>query len=191
MAGSKKCEPGCSCAKHSKLTTEEREQRRREQSRESMSRWRERNPGHGRKAMTEEEREASRQRRLEKAREYARLKRANDPEYRERQRERQRIHGRRYSMKHNFGITLEEWNEMIIEQTGRCYLCEDPLTGQIDVDHNHKCCPGRRSCGRCIRGLACRWCNQGLGQFRDDPERMRRAADALEKAELRISAQNN
>ena len=55
-----------------------------------------------------------------------------------------------------------------------------------DVDHDHSCCPGSKTCGKCLRGLACQKCNQGIGQFGDDPDRMRRVADNLEAANCRL-----
>lgn len=47
------------------------------------------------------------------------------------------------------------------------------------VDHDHTCCPGKRSCGRCVRGLLCNRCNRALGQFGDDIETLRRAVAYL------------
>lgn len=38
------------------------------------------------------------------------------------------------------------------------------------VDHDHKCCLGKTSCGRCVRGLLCGNCNTILGRQRDDAE---------------------
>lgn len=42
-----------------------------------------------------------------------------------------------------------------------CDLCHEarPLV----VDHDHACCQGRRSCGRCVRGFVCQPCNYALG----------------------------
>lgn len=164
----KRCEPGCACSKHNaqanrKLGPEER-------------------------ALADE-----RQRALN--RESAK-RRSQEPGFADRQRayreaNPQKVRG--YYLKNRFGITLDRYNAMMVEQDGCCYLCLDPLPEQKDicVDHSHACCPGDRSCGRCVRGLACRWCNQGLGQFRDDPERLRRAALALELAEATINASNS
>lgn len=119
-------------------------------------------------------------------REYAAAKRRDDPEYVERNKERSRLHGRRYSLKSKFGLTLEAWDARLVAQSGRCYLCEDPLEPEhIHVDHDRACCAGNKSCGVCVRGLACRWCNQGCGQFRDDPDRMIRVAENLRAALVR------
>lgn len=103
------------------------------------------------------------------------------------QKERNHKHGHRYHLKSKFGITPERWDEMYAAQEGCCYLCSEPLAaGFIHIDHDHSCCRGVKSCGTCIRGLACQWCNQGVGQFGDDPERMRRVADSLEMANRRL-----
>jgi hypothetical protein len=48
------------------------------------------------------------------------------------------------------------------------------------IDHDHSCCPGRQTCGKCVRGLLCESCNHGLGQFKDSVEKLRGAADYLE-----------
>lgn len=88
----------------------------------------------------------------------------------------------RASLKRMFSITLEQYNEMVEEQNGVCFLCESECaTGsRLSVDHDHSCCPGPRSCGKCIRGLLCKRCNGGLGSLNDDPELLRKAAKYLE-----------
>ena len=89
-----------------------------------------------------------------------------------------------------YGITPERFAEMLAEQEGCCYLCGEPLDTEtkrgVTVDHDHSCCRGQRSCGTCVRGLACGKCNAGIGHFGDDPERMRRVADNLEMANRRL-----
>ena len=59
-----------------------------------------------------------------------------------------------------------------------CAICGAP--GR-DIDHDHSCCPGVKSCGACVRGMLCNLCNKGLGQFQDDPERLKSAIRYLEK----------
>ena len=65
------------------------------------------------------------------------------------------------------------------EQGGLCAVCG--VGGADVVDHDHGHCPGTTSCGRCVRGLVCDDCNQGLGRFQDDPGRMREAAEYIER----------
>lgn len=60
-----------------------------------------------------------------------------------------------------------------------CQICgsfEKP-----SIDHDHNCCPGNKSCGKCIRGVLCRGCNSGLGMFGDDPEKLEAAAGYLRR----------
>lgn len=58
----------------------------------------------------------------------------------------------------------------------RCPICEREISvDECVVDHDHSCCPGRASCGKCIRGLLCRNCNEGLGNFKDNPISLWRA----------------
>lgn len=89
---------------------------------------------------------------------------------------------KQYHLK-KYGLTPERFTAMLVAQRYRCAICRHPLTGARDthVDHDHACCPGGRSCGKCVRGLLCSDCNNGLGRFRDDPAALRRAARYLEQ----------
>src|SRR5215469_1757638 len=51
------------------------------------------------------------------------------------------------------------------DQDRRCALCRRPFDDEHawHVDHDHRCCRGDRSCGRCVRGLLCGWCNTMIG----------------------------
>ena len=78
-------------------------------------------------------------------------------------------------------------NKLHQAQDGRCYLCGVPLPtpggkGGPCIDHDHSCCPQGFSCDICRRGLACQPCNLIIGKAADDPARLRRIADNLEKA---------
>lgn len=87
---------------------------------------------------------------------------------------------RNIALKHAYGITLEEYNAVLARQGGVCAICgsdEPGGNGSFPVDHDHACCPGKRSCGKCIRGVLCNRCNVGIAMFGDDPERMKRAIE--------------
>jgi hypothetical protein len=83
------------------------------------------------------------------------------------------------SLLNKYGISLERYEVMLDAQDGVCALCYTlPGEGDVlNVDHDHACCPGAVTCGKCVRKLLCTNCNQGLGRFNDDPELMERAAE--------------
>lgn len=67
-------------------------------------------------------------------------------------------------------------------QGGTCAICQRATgaTKHLSIDHDHACCPGPISCGKCVRGLLCGPCNRGvLGHLRDDPAALQRAIDYL------------
>lgn len=79
---------------------------------------------------------------------------------------------RKYQLKYVFNTTPEDVESALLAQGGRCAICgtTDPGgRGGFHVDHDRNCCPGKKSCGLCLRGLLCALCNTGLGSFRDDP----------------------
>ena len=80
----------------------------------------------------------------------------------------------------NFGLTQEAYLSLLDSQGGVCKICREPETltrkgvvVALAVDHCH-------STGR-VRGLLCSFCNRGLGHYKDDPARLRAAADYLER----------
>lgn len=80
-----------------------------------------------------------------------------------------------YNINRLYGITADEYFRLLEKQDGVCAICKGKESGSIrtdhfHIDHDHSCCEGQRSCGKCVRGLLCRWCNHLLGTARDNPE---------------------
>jgi len=98
------------------------------------------------------------------------------------------LHGgeRSGNLMRTYGITGTQYDAILADQGGVCLICgqsPDAIATRITrlvVDHDHKCCPGTRSCGKCVRGLLCNWCNRLLGMALDDPERLHAGARYLE-----------
>lgn len=86
----------------------------------------------------------------------------------------QRISSRNFRLKKEYGITLAEYEAMLTEQGGVCFICgkSESDWGSLAVDHCHK--TGK------IRKLLCFSCNTSIGKFNDDPALLRKAADYLE-----------
>lgn len=64
---------------------------------------------------------------------------------------------------------------MLAAQKGCCAVCGADSPGEKDwnIDHDHKT--------GALRGLLCCRCNPGLGNFRDSPDLLERAAAYLRK----------
>jgi hypothetical protein len=75
---------------------------------------------------------------------------------------------------------------MLERQGGVCAICGLPCKSgkRLSIDHDHSCCPGKGSCGKCVRGLLCMNCNNGLGHFKDDPELLGTAIAYLTTAKV-------
>jgi hypothetical protein len=82
------------------------------------------------------------------------------------------------------GITYEQYLDMYAEQDGKCKIClsvEKSYKSRLSIDHDHSCCPGSGSCGKCIRGLLCSNCNTFLGNAKDSIEILQAAIKYLQK----------
>lgn len=94
---------------------------------------------------------------------------ADDPQY-----------FRRRHLWKNYKMLLEEYEQMLADQGGKCAVCgcaEDTKWTRdrvgFVVDHCHE--SGKN------RGILCHPCNVGLGMFKDNPAALRAAADYIEK----------
>lgn len=82
---------------------------------------------------------------------------------------------RKYILRRNYDVSLEWYEDKLKRQNGVCEICKKACaTGNpLGVDHNHT--TGKN------RGLLCSGCNLVLGNCRENPETLRRAAKYLEK----------
>ena len=72
-----------------------------------------------------------------------------------------------------YGLNSEQFDAMIAAQSNSCAICGDQMIGLRNrhVDHCHTTSK--------VRGLLCLPCNLGLGYFKDNIERLRKAIDYL------------
>lgn len=68
-----------------------------------------------------------------------------------------------------YGLTVEEFNDMVLGQESRCAICNEER--ELHIDHCH-------SSGK-VRGLLCLQCNTALGNMNDSVETLQRAIEYL------------
>lgn len=73
-----------------------------------------------------------------------------------------------------YNLTVEQMSRL----STSCDVCGE--TKRLCVDHDHSCCPGKDSCGKCVRGVLCTWCNSTLGHAKDDISRLKGLVAYLE-----------
>jgi hypothetical protein len=93
-----------------------------------------------------------------------------------------RIYDRKYWLTRRYKITMEQFTKMISDQDSKCAICNVDLVianpskdkvNTMHIDHDH-------NTGK-IRALLCKGCNVGLGFFKDNQERLQKAAEYLNK----------
>lgn len=87
------------------------------------------------------------------------------------------VRAREYNRRYHYGISAEEYDTLLAAQGGVCAICgTDEWPGKDNAPHVDHC-----HSSKAVRGILCGPCNNGLGNFRDEPERLRRAAEYLEQ----------
>lgn len=86
---------------------------------------------------------------------------------------------KRHALMRSFGMSLEQYNDMLTAQGHVCRIC-----GSKEI-HSRAGTPRSLSVDHChttgeVRGILCHNCNHGLGNFRDNPEFLRAAAQYIE-----------
>lgn len=103
--------------------------------------------------------------------------------------EEEKLLSKDYMLQYHFGISLDDYREMLERQDYSCAVCKradgtDKHSGerkkQLSVDHDHTT--------GAIRGLLCNDCNRALGQLGDDVDRVRALLAYMERFEARKSA---
>lgn len=81
----------------------------------------------------------------------------------------------RRKLLHRYGLTLEQYKDMLDSQKGVCAICKMSCRTRknLSVDHCHNT--------GIVRGLLCNDCNNILGRAKDSHEILRKAAEYLEK----------
>lgn len=96
-----------------------------------------------------------------------------------------KYNGHAKNLRDRYGMSVDDYNRMLVEQKGVCAICECPemrkkthRSGRVRlnplcVDHNHV--TGK------VRGLLCQNCNNGISRFEENIEHMANAISYLEK----------
>jgi hypothetical protein len=83
---------------------------------------------------------------------------------------------RRKNIKSLYNLTPWEYDNLMIRGCEVCGTFDD-----LCVDHDHRCCPGRKSCGGCIRGVLCGRHNKAEGFLRGSADEARALAEYMER----------
>jgi len=76
-------------------------------------------------------------------------------------------------------LTNEQYQNLVSKNDGICPICN--IDKAYVIDHDHNCCPGNFSCGRCVRGLLCLHCNWLLGDAKDSVSTLSNAIEYLSR----------
>lgn len=95
--------------------------------------------------------------------------------------EKMAFYKRKSILKCKYGITIDQYNEMLSINNGGCYVCgkipkNTTAWDRLCIDHNH--ITGK------TRGLLCHSCNRSLGLLGDNIDRLKNIIIYLEKYDI-------
>ena len=85
-----------------------------------------------------------------------------------------KLYERKRGLRRHYGITIEEFENLLISNDNKCGICKTDKPGGkgvFHIDHNH-------STGK-IRGILCHNCNIGIGHMKEDETRLMQAIEYL------------
>jgi len=86
-----------------------------------------------------------------------------------------------YALKYRYGITADQYEQLLDRQGGRCAICDKtPTNKRLSVDHDHE--TGE------VRGLLCSNCNHLLGLAQDSIDTLNKAIGYLVSSEAQNGA---
>jgi len=96
-------------------------------------------------------------------------------------RERRTRQSRASHIKSKFGITIEDYEALLIKQNYRCIICGAKLNEMVDVKNRkrHNLCIDHNHQTNEICGLLCISCNIGIGCFYENPDYLLKAIEYL------------
>ncbi len=83
-------------------------------------------------------------------------------------------YGKKRKLYVNYGLSLDELNEMLLTQNNKCGICNEETN--LCVDHNHNK-QGKES----VRMLLCNTCNLMLGYAKDNTDILQKAIEYIKK----------
>lgn len=83
-----------------------------------------------------------------------------------------------FQLKRNYGISLDEYHELVKQQNGVCAICKSPppegRKKRLSIDHCHNT--------GVVRGLLCDNCNRSLGLLKDSIDVLENAIQYLKNS---------
>jgi len=108
-------------------------------------------------------------------------------QYRKENKEKIRLQNYRNKIERVYGITFEQYQQMVESQGNKCYICgvraEETPKGVLSIDHCHQT--------DAVRGLLCDRCNTALGNFDDSIENLSKAIEYLRTKERWIISEGD
>lgn len=92
--------------------------------------------------------------------------RARSQAWRRKNKQKLRVTQKKSELKSKYGLTIEAFQSLAMAQGGKCAICRNQLG--LDGAPSRNCCVDHDHATGNVRGILCRMCNIGLGNFKDN-----------------------